>query len=357
MVGKEGSAARRLEAEKAKGSLGDAGSRGRLRKLLTPDSELRKSSWQAPPPGFQAIAEESQLPKRVGPGDHLFLVPSFALAEALIERGADSARVAVRQGEDAEDWIQALASSLPGDPLIPPKPFHFPWRSLVILPTYNERENLEQMTQAIFRYLDTDILVVDDNSPDGTGQIADELAAANPRIRVLHRTKKEGLGKAYLAGFRLALEEEYERIFETDCDFSHAPWDLPRLMAASENADLVIGSRYVRGGSTEGWALPRVMLSKSANFYTRSWLGFGVHDWTAGFRCYHASLLKKLDFSAIAANGYSFQIEMTWRTRRLGARVRELPTRFVDRNAGKSKMNKKIALEAIRIVPWLRLKG
>ncbi|HHI79425.1 MAG TPA: polyprenol monophosphomannose synthase [Planctomycetes bacterium] len=258
---------------------------------------------------------------------------------------------------DAEEWIQALAESLPGDPLIPPRPFRFPWRSLVILPTYNERENLEQMTQAIFRYLDTDILVVDDNSPDGTGEIADGLAAANPRIRVLHRTKKEGLGKAYLAGFRLALEEDYERIFETDCDFSHAPWDLPRLMAASEEADLVIGSRYVRGGSTEGWALPRVMLSKSANLYTRFWLGFGVHDWTAGFRCYHASLLKKLDFDAIAANGYSFQIEMTWRTLRLGAKVRELPTRFVDRNLGKSKMNKKIALEAIRIVPWLRLRG
>jgi dolichol-phosphate mannosyltransferase len=324
---------------------------------LTPDSELRKSSWQAPPPGFQAIAEESQLPKRVGQEEHLFLVPSFELAEALIERGADSARVAVGTGDDAEDWIQALADSLPGDPLIPPKPFGFPWRSLVILPTYNERENLEQMTQAIFRYLKTDILVVDDNSPDGTGKIADGLAAADKRIRVLHRTQKEGLGKAYLAGFRLALEEGYERIFETDCDFSHAPWDLPRLMAASEQADLVIGSRYVRGGSTVGWALPRVMLSRSANFYTRSWLGFKVHDWTAGFRCYHASLLKKLDFGQIAANGYSFQIEMTWRSLRLGAKVRELPTRFVDRNMGKSKMSKKIAFEAIRIVPWLRLKG
>ncbi|GEM_PF-63318 len=356
MVGKESSSARRLEG-RAKGSPGDEGSRGRLRQLLTPESELRNSSWQAPPAGFQAISEESQLPRRVGAGDHLFLVPSFELAEALIARGADSARIAVRHEEGAEDWIQALTKSLPGDPLIPPRPFRFPWRSLVILPTYNERENLEQMTQAIFRYLETEILVVDDNSPDGTGGLADQLAAKDKRVRVLHRTRKEGLGKAYLAGFRLALEEGYERIFETDCDFSHAPWDLPRLMAASETAELVIGSRYVRGGSTVGWALPRVMLSRGANLYTRSWLGFKVHDWTAGFRCYHASLLKKLDFDRVAANGYSFQIEMTWKSLRLGAKVREIPTRFVDRNLGKSKMNKKIALEAIRIVPWLRLKG
>ncbi len=347
MARNEGSSARQVARRR----------RSRLRELLSPDSEFRKSSWQAPPAAFRTVSDDSQLPRSVEPGEHLFLVPDFRLAEALVARGADSSRIAVEQEGNAEAWIQALARSRPGDPLIPPEPYRFPWRILVILPTYNERDNLGQMTKAILRYLDADILVVDDGSPDGTGDLADSLAAENRRIKVLHRPAKEGLGKAYLAGFRQALEEGYERIFETDCDFSHAPWDLPRLAAASAEADLVIGSRYVRGGSTEGWTAPRLALSRGANFYTRSWLGFGVHDWTAGFRCYHDTLLRKLDLDGIAANGYSFQIEMTWRSLREGARIRELPIRFVDRHAGRSKMDRRIALEAVRLVPWLRFKG
>jgi dolichol-phosphate mannosyltransferase len=185
--------------------------------------------------------------------------------------------------------------------------------------------------------------------------IADELAAAGPRVSVLHRAEKQGLGRAYLAGFAWALERGYERVFEMDCDFSHPPWDLPRLADAARSADLVIGSRYVSGGRTTGWALSRRLLSRCANLYTRAFLGLGVHDWTAGFRCYDTALLGALELGSVRTDGYAFQIEMTWRTRRQGGSVRELPIRFVDREAGKSKMSRAIALEAVLTVPRMRL--
>lgn len=347
MARTEGSSARRLERRR----------RRRLLELLSPDSELRSSSWEAPPPGFAAFTRFDELPERVEGEEHLFLVPDFELAEELVRRGADSARIAVDLDQDAGAWLAAIGRSRPGDPLIPPRPFHFPRRCLVVLPTYNERENLAPMVRAIHRYLETDVLVVDDASPDGTGEVADAIAAADPRVKVLHRRAKEGLGKAYLAGFRQALEEGYERVFEMDCDFSHAPWDLPRLAAACERADLAVGSRYVRGGSTEGWSAGRRLLSRGANLYTRSLLTRRIHDWTAGFRCYRAELLERLDLDEVAASGYSFQIEMTWRALRAGAQVVEIPIRFVERGRGKSKMDRRIALEAVGLVPKLRFKA
>jgi dolichol-phosphate mannosyltransferase len=305
---------------------------------------------------LQVVITPDELPARAaGVSDELFVVPSFALAESLIERGADSARVAVVADQADESWFAGLAALPPGEPVVPPAPYRFGMRLLVILPTYDERQNLARMVRTVQRYLETDILIVDDNSPDGTGLIADELAAASPRVFVLHRAEKQGLGRAYLAGFAWALEQGYERVFEMDCDFSHPPWDLPRLAEASRAADLVIGSRYVPGGNTTGWALSRRLLSRGANFYTRAFLGFGVRDWTAGFRCYDGALLGALDLGSVRSDGYAFQIEMTLRTKRQGGRVRELPIRFVDREAGKSKMSRAIALEAMIRVPRMRL--
>lgn len=299
---------------------------------------------------------DAEIPRRVEMRDNdVFVVSDFALGEQLIERGADSARIAVSNDEASGQWIEGLADLPPGEPVMPASPHRFPLRSLVILPTYNERANLARMVDRVRRYLATDVLIVDDNSPDGTGLIADELAGAMPGVHVLHRPGKAGLGRAYLAGFAWGLERGYERLFEMDCDFSHAPWDLPRLAWAAQNADLVIGSRYVPGGKTAGWALSRRLLSRGANFYTKALLGFSVKDWTAGFRCYAATLLAGLDLKAVTADGYAFQIEMTWRTRRHGGVIREIPIRFIDREAGKSKMSRAIAFEAVKTVPRLRL--
>ncbi|MCB9880594.1 MAG: polyprenol monophosphomannose synthase [Planctomycetes bacterium] len=212
------------------------------------------------------------------------------------------------------------------------------------------------MVDAVRRFCAVDVLVVDDNSPDGTGDLADRIAAENDDVFVLHREEKRGLGPAYVAGFQWGLERGYERLFEMDCDFSHAPWDLPRLAAASADADLVIGSRYVKGGATEGWTLSRRLLSRGANLYTRTFLGPKVRDWTAGFRCFNADMLRKLPLDQLSASGYSFQIEMAWRTLNAGGRIREVPIGFVDRNEGKSKMSRAIAMEAVRLVPRLRLR-
>ncbi|MBK8099138.1 MAG: polyprenol monophosphomannose synthase [Planctomycetes bacterium] len=239
---------------------------------------------------------------------------------------------------------------------MPERPHQAPWRTLVVIPTYNEKDNLEPIVQAILAYLDTDILIVDDGSPDGTGQIADRLAAANPKITVLHRQGKLGLGTAYLAGFALAHQRGYERVCEMDADFSHAPWDLPRLVHLSHDAELVIGSRYVRGGNTVGWDFKRRMLSRGANLYTRMMIGSGIRDNTAGFRCFHVNALQQLDLAAVAAQGYAFQIEMAYRIVRAGFRVKEVPIHFVDRQVGKSKMSGKIAREALMLVPKLRFK-
>ncbi len=285
----------------------------------------------------------------------MLLVADFAAAEIKVRSGIDSSRLIVLNGQD-EPLARAAAMQgvAEGRGPVPSRPHRAPWRTLVVIPTYNEKDNLEPIVRAIHSYLDTDILVVDDGSPDGTGAIADRLAAADGRIHVLHRTGKQGLGTAYLAGFAFAIQNGYERVCEMDADFSHAPWDLPRLVHASDDADLVIGSRYVKGGCTVGWGFKRRMLSRGANLYTRMVLSSGIRDNTAGFRCFRTKALAQLDLGAISAQGYAFQIEMAFRMVRAGFKVREVPIHFVDRRVGKSKMDGKIAREALLLVPKLR---
>jgi dolichol-phosphate mannosyltransferase len=225
----------------------------------------------------------------------------------------------------------------------------------VCLPTYNERENLEAMLRAL-EPLGVHVLVVDDNSPDGTGEIADRLAGELDFVSVLHRERKEGLGPAYLAGFRRALADGAELVLELDCDFSHNPSDVPRLVAACESgADLALGSRYVAGGGTENWGLGRRIVSWGGSFYARALLGVGVRDLTGGFKCYRRRVLETIDLDAIDSKGYAFQIETPYRTLRKGFRVVEVPINFVDRTAGHSKMSRSIFLEAVVKVPLLRL--
>lgn len=233
-------------------------------------------------------------------------------------------------------------------------------RAVVCLPTYNERENLEPMVEALGRVLDTGrdrVLVIDDASPDGTGEIADRLAAELHWVSVLHRPTKEGIGPAYVAGFRRALVEGAELVLEMDCDFSHDPADVPRLIAASEEADLVLGSRYVPGGGTESWGLVRRMVSRGGCLYAQTLLGVRVRDLTGGFKCFRREALEAIDLDALSAHGYAFQIETTYRVLRAGLRVRELPIRFVERRAGSSKMSGTIVLEAVWRVPLLRLRA
>jgi len=229
-------------------------------------------------------------------------------------------------------------------------------RAVVCLPTYNERENLEPMLRALGEVLGRDdrVLVIDDNSPDGTGELADRLAAELNAVEVLHRPYKEGLGPAYLAGFRRALALGAELVVEIDCDFSHDPADVPRLLAAAGDADLVLGSRYVPGGSVENWGTVRKAISRAASLYTQVLL-MPVKDPTGGFKCFRRKVLEQIDLEAIASRGYMFQIETTYRARRAGFRVVELPIRFTDREVGGSKMSRSIVLEAIWKVPLLRL--
>jgi len=225
----------------------------------------------------------------------------------------------------------------------------------VCLPTYNERENLEAMVRALAP-LGVRVLVVDDNSPDGTGEIADRLAGELDFVSVLHRERKEGLGPAYLAGFRRALADGAELVLELDCDFSHDPSDVPRLVDACESgADLALGSRYVPGGGTENWGLGRRIVSWGGSFYARVLLGVGIRDLTGGFKCYRRRVVETIDLDAIDSKGYAFQIETTYRTLRKGFHVVEVPIRFVDRTAGQSKMSRSIFLEAVVKVPLLRL--
>jgi dolichol-phosphate mannosyltransferase len=230
-------------------------------------------------------------------------------------------------------------------------------RALVCIPTYNEADNLEPITQAVLQAEPrVDILVVDDNSPDGTGKIADTLAAKEPRIRVLHREKKEGLGRAYLAAFRWALAEGYTYIIEMDADFSHDPRFLPGLLDAAEaGADLVLGSRYVTGGGTVNWGIGRQVISKGGSLYARTILGVGIHDLTGGFKCFHRRVLEAIDLDQVQSTGYAFQIELTYRTLKKGFTVREIPIVFEDRRVGQSKMSRKIFLEALTMVWKLRL--
>ncbi len=228
---------------------------------------------------------------------------------------------------------------------------------MVCLPTYNERENLEAMVSALGEVLPAEsrILVVDDNSPDGTGEIADRLAAERGDVEVLHRPKKEGLGPAYLAGFRRAIELGADLVLEMDCDFSHDPADVPRLVAAAGEADLVLGSRYVPGGGTRNWGRIRRLISRGGSLYAQVLLGVSVRDLTGGFKCYRRAVLQTIDLDAIESKGYAFQIETTYRALKAEFRVVEVPIVFADREVGGSKMSNSIVLEAIWKVPALRL--
>ena len=230
-------------------------------------------------------------------------------------------------------------------------------KAVVCLPTYNERENLEPMLRALGDK-DVRVLVIDDNSPDGTGELADRLAAELGYVDVLHRENKEGLGPAYLAGFRRALTSDAELILEMDCDFSHDPDYVPRLIAAVEDgADLALGSRYVPGGGVRNWGLLRRFISAGGSFYARIILGVKVRDLTGGFKCYRRAVLETIDLDAVDSKGYAFQIETTYRTLRAGFKVVEVPITFADREVGGSKMSKAIVAEAIWKVPGLRLKA
>jgi dolichol-phosphate mannosyltransferase len=232
-------------------------------------------------------------------------------------------------------------------------------KAVVCLPTYNERENLERMVRALGQVLPGGgrVLVVDDNSPDGTGGLADRLAAELPFVDVLHRQRKEGLGPAYLAGFRRALDDGADLVLEMDCDFSHAPQDVPRLIAAAGAADLVLGSRYVEGGGVEGdWGAGRRIVSRGGSLYASLILGVRVRDLTGGFKCFHRRVLETIELDGVHADGYGFQIELTYRAVQAGFAVAELPITFRERRAGRSKMTARIALEAVWKVPALRLR-
>ena len=231
-------------------------------------------------------------------------------------------------------------------------------RVTICLPTYNEAENLERMTRAL-EPVGARVLVIDDSSPDGTGDIAERLAGELDWVGVLHRERKEGLGPAYLAGFRRALAEGAELVVEMDCDFSHDPADVPRLLSAAEDgADLVLGSRYVEGGSvSDDWGIVRRAVSAGGSLYARLLLGVPVRDLTGGFKCFRRAVLEAIDLGEVHAKGYAFQIELTYRARRKGFRVVEVPIRFVDRTHGGSKMSRAIVLEAIWKVPLLRLRA
>jgi dolichol-phosphate mannosyltransferase len=231
----------------------------------------------------------------------------------------------------------------------------------LILPTYNEAENIEPIVAASLPALastglEHHILVVDDGSPDGTGAIADRLAGEHAEVEVLHRTSKDGIGPAYLAGFERALAGGADLLMEMDSDCAHDPADLPRLVAAAANADLVIGSRYVEGGGVTDWGRGRRLISRGGSWYGRILLGVGVRDLTAGFKCFRRAVLERLDLSAIGTDGYGFQVEMTYRTLRAGFRVEEVPILFRDRRVGASKMSARIVVEAFLKIPLLRFK-
>jgi dolichol-phosphate mannosyltransferase len=232
----------------------------------------------------------------------------------------------------------------------------------LILPTYNEAENIEPFVGAVTEQLETvgmpyTVLIVDDGSPDGTGRIADRLARERPEIEVLHRPRKAGLGRAYLAGFEVALAAGAELVLEMDSDFSHDPADLPRLIAASKASDLVLGSRYVPGGGVTDWGRLRRWVSRGGSAYARLVLGVPVRDLTGGFKCFNRRVLEGIDLGRVHANGYQFQIDLTYRAARAGFTVAEVPIRFRERRAGQSKMTPRIALEAVWRVPALRFRA
>lgn len=232
-------------------------------------------------------------------------------------------------------------------------------KTIIVIPTYNESENISSIIPEIHKYLpETHILVVDDNSPDGTGKIVAEMKDKDERIHLLERPGKMGLGTAYCDGFRYALKNDYDAIFEMDADFSHNPKELPNFLKEIENGnDLVIGSRYITGVNVVNWPLSRLILSYGASFYTRIITGMPIKDATAGFKCFRASFLRKINLDTIKSNGYGFQIEMNYRFWKLGAKIKEISIIFIDRRSGVSKMNKKIVYEAIFLVWKLKFFG
>ena len=227
-------------------------------------------------------------------------------------------------------------------------------QTLIIVPTYNERENLPRMVQTLLALpTGVDVLVVDDNSPDGTGKIADELAAKHPQINVLHRTEKNGLGRAYIAGFKWALEKKYEFVFEMDCDFSHDPIEIPNFLKAAQKADLVLGSRYTGGVRVLNWPLKRLLLSRFAGVYVWLITGMPFSDPTGGYKCFRRRALQAVHLDVVKSNGYSFQIELTHRLWREGFTIAEVPITFTDRVEGTSKLSRGIVFEAFWMVWWL----
>jgi dolichol-phosphate mannosyltransferase len=229
----------------------------------------------------------------------------------------------------------------------------------VVVPTYNELDNLEPLVAATRAALsgcapDHVLLVVDDNSPDGTGRLADSLAERDPHVQVLHRPRKQGLGQAYVAGFRHALDHGAELVIEMDADFSHEPSYLPELIAAAADADLVLASRYVAGGAVRNWGPVRRLVSRGGCWYARVVLGVGVRDLTGGFKCWRREVLEAIEFESVRSQGYAFQVELTYRALRAGFRVVEVPFTFTERRVGSSKMSRRIVLEAIWMVPLLR---
>jgi dolichol-phosphate mannosyltransferase len=224
-------------------------------------------------------------------------------------------------------------------------------KTIIIIPTYNEIDNLRPLVTQIFSYApESDILIVDDNSPDGTGKLAEEIRLENPRVNVLHRPGKHGLGTAYIAGFKYALEYGYDAAFEMDADFSHDPRYLPDFLKAIEHADLVIGSRYVRGGDTPNWSMLRRLISGGGNIFARFMLGMPVYDSTAGYRCYRRRVLESIDLEMIQSQGYAFQVELAYRVAQKGFKIVETPIVFMDRRVGKSKMSRKIVIEGFTYV-------
>jgi len=229
-------------------------------------------------------------------------------------------------------------------------------KALVVIPTYNERENLVPLLQEIFaKNLPLEILIIDDNSPDGTGAVADGIAASDPRVHVIHRAGKMGLGSAYVVGFKYALARDYDAVFEMDADFSHSPDSLGEFLRELENADLVLGSRYLHGVTVVNWPLSRLILSYGANVYSRFVTGVPVKDLTGGFKCFRRNVLEAVDLDRVRSDGYGFQIEMNFKAWRKGFRIREIPILFVDRRVGESKMNRRIVWEAAWMVWRLRI--
>ena len=229
-------------------------------------------------------------------------------------------------------------------------------KSLIIVPTYNELENIRRLLPELMAIdPDVHVLVVDDNSPDGTGKLADGLAAENERISVLHRPAKLGLGSAYVDGFRYAIQQDVDCVFEMDADFSHDPAVIPRFIEEIASCDVVIGSRYISGINVVNWPMSRLLLSYFANIYTRVVTGMTIRDTTSGFKCFRREVLEHIDLDSVRSDGYAFQIEMNFRCWRKGYRLREIPIIFVDRRSGTSKLSRGVINEAVWIVWWLRL--